>query len=659
VTTLLVANRGEVAIRVFRTARYRLNMRCAAVYSEADEDAPFVRYADVAIPIGPAPAADSYLRIDRILEAAKELQADLIHPGYGFLAEDAEFAEACVRGGFIFVGPPPAVLRLMGSKDSARAVAIEAGVPVLPGYSGDEQTDDVLTVQGELIGYPVMVKPAEGGGGKGMGVAQNQDQLKQIMQSARRIGMAAFGSDRLLLEKFLDGARHIEVQILSDGHGNVVHLGERDCSVQRRHQKVIEEAPAPGISTELREQLWDSGVRLTAAAGYQNAGTCEFVVGRDGQFGFIEMNARLQVEHGVTEQITGFDLVELQLRIAQGEPLPFVQKDVAFDGHAIEARVYAEDPAAGFLPQAGEVLHLRWPSVDDARVDTGIVEGAEIPPHYDPLIAKVIVGNRDRPSAISNLEVVLSKTEILGVQTNLAFLEAAIRDETFRRGTVTTDWLDSAQLHLDVPARPPDEVLALAGAAEANRLVERARNARDPWSRLGPWRTAGSRGLEVIVRVGDEELTMSVEGRGPFKVGPMSLEPLDEDRSISSEDPGLSPAVCHAWIVNGERGAAARGDDVWFVWWQRRQFEIPVGPRERHAEETAAAHLEAPMPGQVIAVRVAAGDKVARGAELVVVEAMKMEHTVRAPADGVVTAVLCGPGDQVDRRQVLVDFEPA
>jgi 3-methylcrotonyl-CoA carboxylase alpha subunit len=644
VTTLLVANRAEVAIRVFRTARHQLNMRCAAVYSEADEEAPFVRYADVAIPIGPPPAADSYLRIDRILEAAKEVQADLIHPGYGFLAEDSEFAEACVRAGFVFVGPPPEVLRLMGSKDSARAVAVEAGVRVLPGYSGAEQSDDSLMSHAEQIGFPVMVKPAEGGGGKGMGVARSQDQLRQTLQSARRIGTAAFGSDRLLLEKFLDGARHIEVQVLADNRGNVVHLGERDCSFQRRHQKVIEESPAPGISNELREQLWGSAVRLAIASGYQNAGTCEFVVGRDGEFGFIEMNARLQVEHGVTEKVTGLDLVELQIRVAQGEALSFSQGDVVFDGHAIEARVYAEDPSADFLPQAGKVLHLRWPQDTVARVDTGIVEGTEIPQHYDPLIAKLIVGGPDRGSALSMLDKALLGTEILGIQSNLAFLEAAIREKRFQKGGVTTEWLDTAELRLDAGARPPDEALAVAAAAEAERILGQAHMARDPWSRLGPWRTAGLRAFEVMLRLGEEELTISVEGRGPFKVGAMSVERIED---------------CHAWEVKGERAAAARSDDAWFVWWQRRPYEIPVGPRERRAEQSAAARLEAPMPGQVIAVKVAAGDKVGRGADLVVVEAMKMEHTVRAPADGVVTAVLCGPGDQVDRGQVLIDFEPA
>ena len=619
-----------------------MGYRCAAVYSEADAGAPFVETADIAIPIGPAPAVDSYLRIDRIIDAAKQAEAQLIHPGYGFLAEDAEFAEACDGAGITFVGPPGQVLRLMGSKDAARRLAIDAGVPVLPGIDSESQDDAALLEGAEKLGYPVIVKPAEGGGGKGMAIAHTSFQLERALAAARRVAQSAFGNDRLLIERYLPHARHVEVQIIGDSHGNLIHLGERDCSFQRRHQKVVEEAPAPNLPEELRQGLWDSAVKLGRHSGYENAGTCEFVVGEDGDFGFIETNARLQVEHRVTEQITGVDLVELQIRVATGEALPLTQKDVGFDGSSIEARIYAEDPETDFLPQAGEVLHVRWPE-SAVTVDTGIVEGTQVSPHYDPLIAKVIVHGSDRNLALSSLRDALENIEVLGVRTNISFLAAATSAAAFVGGEVTTDWLESAP----IPAASgiPDEAIALASAAETQRLTSASTRAPDPWLRLGSWRLAGPGAAEVIVRTPDGETTVTVEGSEPFRVGRLSLERIDDS--------------CHGWTVNNERAAAARREDSTFVWWKGRQFEIGIGARLRRAEDTGAAHLEAPMPGQVIRVLVAAGDRVVRGQELVVVEAMKMEHAVRAPADGTVAAVLCATGEQVDRGQALVDFDPA
>jgi 3-methylcrotonyl-CoA carboxylase alpha subunit len=556
VTTLLVANRGEIVRRIFRTAR-RMEMRCVAVYSDADAGAPFVKEADQAIHIGPAPAAESYLRIDRIIEAATQAGADLVHPGYGFLAENHEFAQACADAGLVFVGPPAAVLRAMGSKENARRIAAGAGVSVNEGYSGDDQTDDAFAQAADRIGYPVIVKPAEGGGGKGMSIAHNPRELAEALPAARRIAAAAFGNDRLLLERFVEGARHIEVQIVADSHGNVVHLGERDCSLQRRYQKILEETPSPFVDAELRKALTDSAVAIARQANYVNAGTCEFVVGEDRSFAFLEMNARLQVEHPVTEMVTGIDLVEMQLRVAMGERLPFAQEEIQSRGHAVEVRIYAEDPGDDFLPQTGRIERIAWPS--EVRVDTGIEEGSEVTVFYDPMLAKLIASGPDRPSALRRLTDALSVTKITGVQTNLAFLRAVLEEPVVVRGEVTTTWLET--FSPKAPARTPHP---------------------DPWVALGPWRLGGLPAMESVA----EQTSERIETVGP-------------------------------------------------------------------------SHMHAPLPGKVVAVNVANGARVKKGAVLVVVEAMKMEHAIRAPADGVVTAVACSAGDQVDRGQTLVDFEPA
>jgi acetyl/propionyl-CoA carboxylase alpha subunit len=631
-TTVLVANRGEIALRVFRTAR-RMGMRCAAVYSDADVGAPFVRAADAAVRIGPPPASDSYLRIDAILDAAGEVGADLVHPGYGFLAEDAAFADACEKAGLAFVGPPADVLRAMGAKDRAKRIAVEAGVPVLDSW--DDPRD---------ASYPLVVKPAEGGGGKGMAVVYGPDQLEAAMASARRVAAAAFGDDRLLFERYLPDPRHVEVQIIADAHGGVTHLGERDCSLQRRHQKVLEETPAPNLSEDTRARLQASAVALAAHVGYRNAGTCEFLLDADGTFGFIEMNARLQVEHPVTEMVTGIDLVELQLRVAMGERLGDI--DARPRGHAIEARLYAEDPDEDFIPQAGTVLHVAWP--DGARVDTGIDEGTQITPHYDPLLAKIVVHADDRAAALQKIDDALKHTEILGVRTNLAFVTCVVGDSVVLDGRVTTNWLERAYRSWRSPSRAShDAVLAVAAAAETERILAGA-SPRDPWSALGPWRGPAGGSTVVVLRDADEEVAVRVSGRGPFSVE------------------GLPATVhrrgdCHGWEI-GDAGthllAAAPAAGGWVVLFRGAQWEIGVGPRERRAEEGGPAHLGAPMPGQVLAVRVSPGDTVVRGQELVVVEAMKMEHAVKAPAGGIVKAVLCAAGDQVDRGQPLVDFDP-
>ena len=655
-TTVLVANRGEIAARVFRTAR-RMGLRCVAVYSEADAGAPFVRMADVAVPIGPAPAAESYLRADRILDAARRSGADLIHPGFGFLSEDPAFGRAVEEAGFAFVGPSPEVLAAMGGKDEAKRMAEAAGVPVLPGYGGEDQSDDALERAAKEIGYPVIVKPAAGGGGKGMAVVRDPGDLAAALASARRVARGAFGDARLLLERYLAAPCHVEVQLIADAHGNVIHLGERDCSLQRRHQKILEETPSPAVDAAVRERLCAAAVDLARHVGYRNAGTCEFLVepGARGvteetaqTYGFIEMNARLQVEHPVTEMVTGLDLVELQLRVAMGEPLPLSQADVRRNGHAVEVRLYAEDPDEGFLPQSGRLVHLRWPG--SARIDSGVEEGSVVSTHYDPMLAKLIVHGPDRRAALDTLGRALRETEVLGLRTNLPFLRAVAADPVVAAGHVTTTWLEQAyQGWTSGTEDVPDAAVALAGAAETARTLHAgAAGGADPWSAAGPWRLLGDGPTRVVVQVGADERVVEVGGRGPFRA---------LDHVLEAGAPGGDE---HSWTVDGEPAAAAPGAGCWHLWYQGGPYDLPVGARPRLVDAASGpAHLGAPMPGTVIAVRVAAGETVSRGQELVVVEAMKMELGIKAPADGVVTAVRCAPGDRVDRGQALVDIEPA
>jgi acetyl/propionyl-CoA carboxylase alpha subunit len=671
VPTVLVANRGEIAVRVFRTAR-RLGLRCAAVYSEADFGAPFVRMADAAYCIGPAPAAQSYLRADRILEAAKALKADLIHPGFGFLSEDANFGRAVEEAGYAFVGPPPAVLAAMGGKDEAKRIAQAAAVPTLPGYGGNDQDDAALERAAKEIGYPLIVKPAAGGGGKGMAVVRQEDDLLGALASARRVAAGAFGDTKLLLERYLPAPRHVEVQVVADSFGNVIHLGERDCSLQRRHQKILEETPSPIVSPALRERLTGAAVALCRHVGYRNAGTCEFLVDEDGEtFGFIEMNARLQVEHPVTEMVTGLDLVELQLKVAMGEPLPLTQDDVTPSGHAIEVRLYAEDPDSGFLPQSGRLLHLRWP--DEARVDSGVDEGAEVTTHYDPMLAKVIVHAEDRPAALEELAEALAQTEVLGLRTNLPFLRTLAADEIVRAGQVTTTWLESAYAGWTSgvdDAAIPEPAIALAGAAESARILGESRGAGpDPWAAAGPWRHLEPGPTHVVVQAGGDETESSaaargerlvdVRGAGPFRVGDLTLVQADPEHEPDGDTHGWA-VFAGTEVGDGTRAAAVATPGCVHVYWAGQPYELPLGIKPRLVDaEAGAAQLGAPMPGTVIAVKVAAGDTVERGQTLVVVEAMKMELEVKAAADGTVSAVLCSAGESVTKGQPLVALEGA
>ncbi len=650
VPTVLVANRGEIAVRVFRTAR-RLGLRCAAVYSEADAGAPFVRMADAAYCIGPAPAAQSYLRIDRILEAAKALRADLVHPGFGFLSEDANFGRAVEGAGLAFVGPSPDVLAAMGGKDEAKRIAVAAGVPVLPGYGGEDQDDAALERASKEIGYPLIVKPAAGGGGKGMAVVRTEDELLPALESARRVAAGAVGDTKLILERYQPAPRHVEVQVMADAFGNVIHLGERDCSLQRRHQKILEETPSPIVGPALRPRLTGAAVALCRHVGYRNAGTCEFLVDEDGEtFGFIEMNARLQVEHPVTEMVTGLDLVELQLKVAMGEALPITQDDVKPAGHAVEVSLYAEDPDAGFLPQSGRLVHVRWPA--EARIDSGVDEGADVTTHYDPMLAKVIVHADDRPAALECLAAALAETEVLGLRTNLPFLRMLAADPTVAAGRVTTTWLESAHAGWSSGVDDhdvPSAAVALAGAADAARILGERRGP-DPWAAAGPWRHLEPGPTHVVVQANGGEQLVDVRGTGPFRVGDLRLEPTDPRHEPDGD--------AHGWLVDGTRAAAVPAAGLVHVLWDGQPYELPLGIRPRLVDaEGGPAQLGAPMPGTVIAVKVAAGDRVERGQALVVVEAMKMELEVKAAADGVVSAVLCSPGEAVKKGQPLVALE--
>jgi len=633
VTTLLVANRAEIAQRVFRTAR-RLDMRTVAVFSDADAELPFVREADRAIRIGPAPARESYLHVERIVAAAIEGGADLVHPGYSFLAEDPRLARALHAAGIRFVGPPPDVLASLGDKAQAKGIAERAGVPLLPDERGADQADDAFLAAARRIGYPVMVKPLAGGGGIGMQLVSEERALRDALARARRQAGAAFGDERVFLERAVVRPRHVEVQILADAHGQVVALGERDCSAQRRNQKVLEECPSPAVDGALRARLEAAAIAIAREAGYLNAGTVEFLLDETNAFFFIEVNARLQVEHPVTEAVYGLDLVEQQLRISLGERLGIMPTS---RGHAVEARVYAEDPSGGFAPSTGRLVHLSLPV--DARVDTGVEQGSLVTRHYDPMIAKIIASGADRDAALDALASALDATTILGVRTNLRLLRALVGHPEVRAGRVDTGLIDRELASLtDVQADTPPEALALAAAAllaegsdEADRL--------DPWAALGGWRAGGD--AVATVTLGDG--VVRAKGVGPYEI--------DGHTVARAESAGR-------WLVDGMPATAARDGRVMWLALDGRTHEVPIDPPERGIDALASAEVLAPMPGVVLSVAARDGQHVSRGDLLAVVEAMKMEMRVEAPADGTVTAVLCSAGQQIERGQRLVEFEP-
>jgi acetyl-CoA/propionyl-CoA carboxylase biotin carboxyl carrier protein len=657
---VLIANRGEIAVRIERTLR-RLGVESVAVFSDADAGAPHVRGADLAVHIGPTLARESYLSIERIVDAAQRSGAAAVHPGYGFLSERPEFAAACADAGLVFVGPGPEAMRMLGDKGRARAVADAAGVPTLAGWSGEELSDAEIVERVEEGDLPLLVKAAAGGGGKGMRLVERREDLAEALGAARREAASAFGDERLLIERFVSPSRHLEVQVIADAHGEAIHLGERECSLQRRHQKVIEESPSPVVDEGLREVMGAAAVALAKQAGYVNAGTVELIAERDdpSRFYFLEVNTRLQVEHPVTEEVTGLDLVELQLRVAACEPLPLAQGDVRRSGWAVEARVYAEDPTAGFLPSSGAVVAYR--EAADARTDSGIEEGTVVGTDYDPMLAKVVARGDDRDEALERLRRALGETVVAGPTTNVAYLRALLARPEVRAGEMDTGLIERLGEEVAAPSPGPElaalALVAMLGAPEDD----------DVWSRRDGWRMQGPVWIRRTLETDDGPLPVAIR---------------------AAPDRGLGGGMAWDWEVGEERGTLTydgthlaldvdgpktqdmvefsahqrrvsvfvEGDGVWVV--DPDVGPVRFAPLVGDADSAAAgeASLEAPMPGTVVQLRVEPGAAVTAGETLLVMESMKMEISIQAPRDGAVESVLVAAGDQVDRGAVLIEL---
>ncbi len=669
---LLIANRGEIACRIARTAR-RLGIETVAVYSDADAGALHVATCDRALRIGGAAPADSYLKIDALVAAARDSDADAVHPGYGFLSENAAFAEACGDAGRVFIGPPAAAIRAMGSKSAAKALMAHAGVPLTPGYHGERQEPDLLQEEADRIGYPLLIKASAGGGGKGMRRVERRDAFAAALASCQREAGAAFGDSRVLLERYVLQPRHIEVQVFADAHGHCLHLFERDCSVQRRHQKVLEESPAPGMTESRRAAMGRAAVDAARAVGYVGAGTVEFIVAPGGEFFFMEMNTRLQVEHPVTEMITGQDLVEWQLRVAGGEPLPLAQEALAIDGHAIEARIYAEDPQHGFLPSTGRLAHVAFPQASArVRVDAGVASGSVVTPYYDAMLAKLIVHDRTREAARARLELALGECRIVGVATNVAFLQRLVASPSFVSAALDTALIEREQATLFAPdAAPPRDAWLTATLAW---LVHAAQGRFDqvpaasaypgssdsPWGRRDGWRLSGAATRRLSLHCGEYAAIVEVRwgaagwdllldevlvhGRARF-LDPTTLE-IDLDGARS-----LATVVTDGATLQVFRGGARHAISM-------------LDPYRLSGDRPGAGlavegSLRAPMPGRVVSLLAAPGREVARGAALLVLEAMKMEHTIVAPSAGRVEAFRVAAGDQVGEGDELLNFHPA
>ncbi len=665
---ILIANRGEIACRVARTAQ-RLGVRTVAIYSDADARAMHVAACDEAYRVGPPPARESYLDGAAIIAIAQRAGAQAIHPGYGFLSENADFAAACAAAGLTFIGPPPQAIAAMGSKAEAKRLMSAAGVPVVPGYHGDDQDAAHLAREADAIGYPVLIKAVAGGGGKGMRVVAAREDFAGALVSARREAQSSFGDDRVLLERYLTSPRHIEMQVFADTHGNVLHLFERDCSVQRRHQKVLEEAPAPGMTAATRQAMGEAAVAAARAIGYVGAGTIEFIAdagfARDGRFFFMEMNTRLQVEHPVTEMITGIDLVEWQLRVASGERLPRTQDAIAIAGHAIEARIYAEDPERGFLPSIGQLAHLRFPADGGGvRIDTGVREGDEISAFYDPMLAKLIVHGRDRDAALHRMTQALAHVQVAGVTTNVAFLRRILEQGAFARAELDTGLIARHEAELLAPAAAVDERALVAAAlydwtvlrAARESAQRRSSDPYSPWQRTDGWwpnsanhalrlEYADAHGVQALALRRDGEAWRIELPKGRV-IGARLLHANGRDVSVR-----LDTSEFNATVV-------ALGDER-HVFCDGTAWRFSRRDRLAHAGEHEAAegHLRAPMSGTVVAVMVAPGQQVERGAPLIVLEAMKMEHTITATATGRIAAVHYGAGDRVQEGADLVDLD--
>jgi 3-methylcrotonyl-CoA carboxylase alpha subunit len=659
---ILIANRGEIACRVIRTAK-RMGIRTVAVYSDADAASMHVAMADEAHRIGPAPARESYLKTDAILEAAIRSGAQAIHPGYGFLSENPDFADACAAAGIVFIGPPADAIRAMGSKSAAKEIMGRAGVPLVPGYHGESQDPRFLREEADRIGYPVLIKASAGGGGKGMRVVSAAEEFEAALAGAMRESRASFGDDRVLLEKYLTRPRHVEIQVFADTKGNAVYLFERDCSIQRRHQKVIEEAPAPGMKTGLRVKMGAAAVAAANAIGYVGAGTVEFLLDEDGAFFFMEMNTRLQVEHPVTEMITRQDLVEWQFRVASGEPLPRTQKELAVGGHAIEARIYAEDPAREFLPSVGRLAHLRPPSGSaNVRIDTGVRQGDEVSIHYDPMIAKLIVWDTDRAGALRRLRKALSDYHVVGVTTNIGFLERIAAHPAFAEADLDTAFIERhrAELFPDT-CQASDRTFALAAldvllrrAEEAAAAAKESGDPFSPWHGTSGWRLNFDNHHYLHFVDGERTVTVTVHYRPDGWLLELPGGTLDAR--------GKRDAAGDLFADLGgirEKATVVRNGNTLTVMEQGEShilaFHDPYALTGE--EEGTVGSLVAPMPGKVVAVLVAQGDKVKRGAPLVILEAMKMEYTVAAPRDGVVSRVNFPVGGSVREGEELLSLD--
>ncbi len=659
---ILIANRGEIACRVIRTCR-KLGIRTVAVYSEADADAQHVRLADEAYPIGGPRPTDSYLRGDVILEVAKNSGAQAIHPGYGFLSENADFADAVETTGIVFIGPKAASMRKMGSKAGAKDLMAAADVPVVPGYTGDDQSPNILSREAARIGFPLMIKAAHGGGGKGMRVVHRLDEFISQLESCQREAKNAFGRDRVLLERYVQSPRHIEIQVFGDAHGHAIHLNERECSAQRRYQKVLEESPSPFLTPELRAAMGEAAVKAAHAIDYVNAGTVEFIVDPSGAFYFMEINTRLQVEHPVTELTTGLDLVEWQLRIAAGEPLPITQEQVPQHGHAIEVRLYAEDPEAGFLPGSGKLEKLLLPEPSpNVRIDSGVVEGDTVSIFYDPMIAKMIVWDQDRASALARLRDALSRCDIVGPKSNIGFLERLVRHPAVVDGSIDTGYLDR---HLDefMPAHAIDRPLLLAAAAatllaqeaDACRRASVSGDRSSPWAIADGWRLghAGHRPLAFLDR--GEELDLIAHGAaGEYRIDHDGNHHAIHGARLSAGELSLRlDKQARRFHVHQEahRITVHDGD-------QRLMLEVVSAYRRADSSESGGdGRIAAPMPGRVVLVKVEVGQAVVAGQELLVIEAMKMELAIKAPRDGKVAELRAAAGDFVEADAVLATLE--
>ncbi|ALZ76771.1 acetyl/propionyl/methylcrotonyl-CoA carboxylase subunit alpha [Rheinheimera sp. F8] len=658
---ILIANRGEIACRVIKTA-HQLGIRCVAVYSEADANARHVQMADEAFLLGPAPSKDSYLRADKILAIARQSGAEAIHPGYGFLSENEGFAEACAQAGIVFIGPPVPAIAAMGSKSAAKEIMSHAGVPLVPGYHGDNQDETFLAQEANRIGYPLLLKAAYGGGGKGMKVVWQASEFLEQLHSAKREALNGFGNDKILMERYLTKPRHVEIQVFADNFGNAVYLHERDCSIQRRHQKVIEEAPAPNFSAEQRKAMGEAAVTAAKAIGYAGAGTVEFLFDEDGSFYFMEMNTRLQVEHPVTEMITGQDLVKWQLLVASNQSLPLAQAEIPLDGHAIEVRVYAEDPDNNFLPATGKLTYLRQPDEHrHVRVDTGVVEYDEVSPFYDPMIAKLIVWDESRDRAIARMRRALDDYRIAGVKTNLGFLSRLVSHPAFAAAELDTHFIEHHQAELFAPEQSEPQQALLLAALYLLLLQQPKTNGNSPWSCGYGWRLNEAAQVRFTLQHGDVAQQVHIQSTTTghkLCVGDYCIEAKAElNADVLTATLSGAQGSHHQFQVRVSQYQQSSQQKTVSVFIRHQRFDFVYQTQvEVAAADESAGSLKAPMNGTVVAVMASAGQRVQSGETLLVMEAMKMEYAIKAPANGIVNTVFYQAGDLVKDGAELVDF---